>query len=165
MNDIRVTLLGVKRLSRDEYSQVWQKSEWGAGGLRIAFHVENRPAAPMPPALGEVRVLFGGALYNPVTNATSSKPFAPDITIFSPDQFFGGHGRALQPVAPAGRPGALASILEVYVRGGKFERRTDGVVELEQGESYVREPGGGLRQADPNRVSYLWFRFRLPPLD
>jgi hypothetical protein len=167
-SEIRVTLLGVKRLSQEEYRQ-WtagrQAADWGGGGLQLAFHVENRPGAPMPPVLGEVRVLFGGTLYNPVTNATSSKPFAPDISIFGADQFFGGHGRALQRLAPTPRPGVLASVLDVYVRGGPIARRTDGVAEMELGESYVADPGGGVRQADMSRVRYLWFRFALPPLD
>ena len=167
VNEIRVTLLGVKRLTQDEF-RAWDPghaSEWAGGGLRLAFQVENRPDAPIPPVLGEVRVFFGPVLYNAVTNAVSRKPFAPGIAIYGANDFFRGHGRALQPFAVAPCPRALASVLDVLIRGGPVQRRTDGVAELEQGETHVRKADGSLSPVDMRNVKYVWFRFRLPALD
>jgi hypothetical protein len=167
LNEIRVTLLGVKRLTQEEYRR-WAPqyaAEWAGGGLRLAFHVENRPGAPIGPVLGEIRVLFGRTSYNTVTNAVSRKPFAPGVAILPTDTFFDGHGRALRSAAPTVRPLAYATILEAYIRGAPIERRTDGVVELEQGETHTSGADGSLAKADMNNVSYLWFRFRLPALD
>jgi hypothetical protein len=165
--EIRVTLLGVKRLTQDEHRTMDPRhaSEWAGGGRRLAFQVENRPDAPIPPVLGEVRVLFGPTLYNPVTNAVSLKPFAPGIAIYGVGDFFRGHGRGLQPFAAPPRPRTVASVLDVFMRGGPIQRRTDGVVELELGETHLRKPDGSLIPADMKNVPYVWFRFRRPALD
>lgn len=167
VNEIRVTLLGVKRLTQDEFRAMDpdHASEWAGGGLRLAFQVENRPDVPTPPVLGEVRVLFGRALYNPVTNAVSRKPFAPGIAIYDASDFFRGHGRGLQRFAPAPRARTVASVLDVFIRGGPVQRRADGVAELEQGETHIRKADGSLSPADMKNVKYVWFRFRLPALD
>lgn len=167
VNEIRVTLLGVKRLTQDEHRAMDPRhaSEWAGGGLRLAFQVENRPDAPIPPVLGEVRVFFGPTLYNPVTNAVSQKPFAPGIAIYDAKDFFQGHGRGLQAFAAPPRPRTIVSVLDVFIRGGPVQRRADGMVELEQGETHVRSPDGTLIPADMKTVTYAWFRFRLPALD
>lgn len=170
IREIRVTLLGVKRLTQEEFRAMdpSHASEWAGDGLRLAFQVENRPDAPIPPVLGEVRVLFGTALYNPVTNAMSEKPFAPGIVIYSPNQFFQGHGRALQRIAPASRARTVTSVLDVFIRGGPVQRRVDRVAELELGETHLRKDDGTLVAADMKTVQsvrFAWFRFRLPALD
>jgi hypothetical protein len=137
----------------------------GGGGLRLAFQIANRPDAPIPPVLGEVRVFFGSVLYNPVTNAVSRKPLAPGIAIYDVNDFFRGHGRALQPLAAAPCPRTVGSVLDAFIRGGPAERRTDAVTELELGERHVRKADGTLMPADLKNVKFGRFRFRLPALN
>jgi hypothetical protein len=59
----------------------------------------------------------------------------------------------------------VASVLDVFIRGGPVQRRTDGVAELELGETHVRKADGSLIPADMKNVKYVWFRFSLPALD
>src|SRR5205823_4714095 len=79
VRDVKVTLLGARRMSVDECRDAFRSDLllWAGGGVRAAFLVENRPGAVAPPSLNEVRVLFGTQVYNEVTTATSGKPFAP----------------------------------------------------------------------------------------
>jgi hypothetical protein len=144
INDIRVTLLEVRRLSEDEYFEATgaPPPEWAGGGLVVL--VENRPGAPTAPVLGAIRVIVGSKPYNAVTNATSTDPFAPDVMIHAVDKFFAANaGR--QTRHPTPRPGTAASVLEIFVRGGTIPKGATGTVELEQGES--------------------WFKFRLPRIE
>lgn len=150
LNGVRVTLLSAEPLSERD-----RKTPHGTapGGLRIIWLVENRPGAPLAPVLGDVRAFFRQRLYNPVTNATSSKPFAPDLMIHDPGRFFGGAGKTLRQFAPTPRAGAVSIILEAYLRGDLIPSGAPGIVEIELGDSTAR-PG--------TTVQYQWFRFRLP---
>lgn len=169
LNGIRVTLLDAKRLSFEEYREARkpESAPWGGGGFYFTFLVENRPGAPLPPALGEVRVLIGPKLYNAVTNANSQKPFAPLIIIRGASDFFATpYGIALRTRAPAPRPSTTVVVLEVFIPGAPVSAGTSGVVDLEQGETY-RLDGGRLRQLRPAEIAKTWtsFRFPFPPLD
>jgi hypothetical protein len=138
-----------------------------ADGLYFVFHVENRPGVPILPVLGEVKVTLGDALYNQVTNAASSKPFAPGIIIHDVERFLTGRRAALRACLPASRPQATAGILEVFVYGGPIQPRATGVVELEQGaqpEGTKYDATGVPRSLDQTRVKYAWYRFQLPPV-
>ena len=86
VHGLSVTFLSARAAGLEEYratSGPFDKG-WAGGGVRLAFFVKNRQGAPMPPALGEIRVLFGTTLYNPVTNPTSSKPLSPLVIIRAP---------------------------------------------------------------------------------
>jgi hypothetical protein len=170
INEIKVTLLGAKRLAMDEYREAsgHVSGDWAGGGVRLVFIVENRSGAPLPPALGEVRVFFGSELYNPVTNASSRKPFALTIIIRSEEEFFATpYGRLLALRAPRPRPLSIGGVLDILVRGGPVPDGVQGVVELEQGETYRPDPQGRLQMLTPMEMSkaWSWFRFRLPALD
>jgi hypothetical protein len=168
VDGMRVTLLDASRLSADEYRLAGgdTPSLWAGGGFHFAFLVENRFGQTIPAVLGEIRVLIGSKLYNSVTNATSSKPFAPYVIFRDVEDFFTGtvYGRTIRkPLRP--RPETSAGIVEVLIRGGTVPSGTASVVELEQGATYLPE---GQRLAQPLRaedIAYHWFRFRLPPLD
>jgi hypothetical protein len=58
-------------------------------------------------------------------------------------------------------------ILDVYIRGGAIPAVTDGIVEIEQGETYRPDAEGRLWPLSPDQIgqSWTWFRFRLPRLD
>lgn len=86
---LKVTLLDARRLTLREYREADgdPPSDWAGGGIRLVFLVENRPGQPLPPVLGNVRVLFGSKLYNPVTNALSGRPFSPYVVMHSTDRF------------------------------------------------------------------------------
>lgn len=164
IHDIRVTLLEARRLAGAERRM---PDGVAADGLYVVFHVENRPGVPILPVLGEVKVTFGDALYNPVTNATSSKPFAPGIIIHGVERFVKSRGTALRGCLPAPRPNAKAGILEVFVYGGPIRPGATGVVELEQGaqpEDTTYDPAGYPKALDHTRIKYVWFRFQIPPL-
>lgn len=151
--DVRVMLLSVERLGdRDRQTP----HGLAAGGLRLVWLVENRPGIPFPPVLGDVRVLIGSRPYNSVTNATSQKPFAPNVIIHDPGRFFAGAGRPLQHLAFAPRSGAVAAVLEVHVRGDVIPSGARGTGEIELGDSAAAAAG--------RPVHYVRFRFQLPPL-
>ena len=116
--------------------------------------------------LGEIRVLIGSKLYNSVTNAASSKPFAPYVVFRDVEGFFSGtvYGRSIRkPLRP--RPGATAGVVEAFIRGGTVPGGTTCVVELEQGATHLPEQQTLGRRLRADDVAYHWFRFRLPPLD
>ncbi len=170
LKDIRVTLLDAKRLSLEEYREARQPQSalWGGGGFHFAFLVENRPGAPLPPALGDVRVLIGSQLYNAVTNANSQKAFAPLIVIRGESDFFAtAYGTALRVRSPARRPGTTVVVLEVFIPGTPIPAGTTGVVELEQGETHRPDGRGRLRRLGPEEIGKTWtsFRFFFPLLD
>lgn len=157
-------------MSLEEYREAREPRSalWAGGGFRFAFLVENRPGAPLPAALGEVRVLIGSQLYNAVSNANSQKPFAPLIVIRGDDDFFSdGYGATLRIRAPAPRPMTTAVVLEVFIPGTPIPAGTTGVVELEQGETYRPVGQGKLRALRPEEIGKTWtsFRFAFPPLD
>jgi hypothetical protein len=167
-NDIQVTLLTAKRLSRDEYFAAREMDgPWAGGGYRFAFVTENRPNAPTPPVLGDVRVLVDSRLYNPVTNATSHKPFAPLVVIRSePDFFATPYGSPLRALVRGRRASTTAVVLEVFVPGPSVPVGSTGVVELEQGETHRPDSFGVLRALRPDAmmISGINFRFAFPPL-
>lgn len=169
LNDIRVTLLDAKRLSFEDYREARKPESalWEGGGFHFAFFVENRPGAPLPPALGEVRVLIGEKVYNAVTNANSQKPFAPLVVIRGASEFFAtSYGAALRTRAPAPRPATTIVVLEVFIPGAPVLTGTNGLVDLELGETH-RLDGSRLRQLRPEEIAKTWtsFRFSFPPLD
>jgi hypothetical protein len=168
VSGMRVTLLDARRLSWDSYREATGQPprEWAGGGLRFAFLVENRPGAPSAPVLGEVRVLFDSQSYNAVTNATSQKPFAPDVIVRTIDDFYATpYGREVRVRSPIPRPNTVANVLEVFVRGETIPIGASGVVELEQGETHRPDAAGRLRALGASEVRYQWFRFGLPALD
>ena len=170
LRDIRVTLLDAKRLTFEEYREAREpkSAPWAGGGFRFAFLVENRPGAPSPAALGEVRVLIGSQLYNAVTNANSQRPFAPLIVIRADRDFFSAsYGATLRIRAPSPRPMTAAVVLEVFIPGAPIPAGTAGVVELEQGETYRPDGHGTLRALRPEEIAKTWisFRFAFPSLD
>jgi hypothetical protein len=168
---IKVTLLGAKRLSHEEYRQASGTlyKGWAGDGLHLAFLVENRPGAPLLPALGEVRVLFDSAQYNPVTHSSSRKPLSPYIIIEEPEAFFATpFGRVVRErVKGTVESQPPTGILEVFIRGGAIPAAADGIVEIEQGETYRPDAEGRLRPLSPAEMgqTWTWFRFRLPRLD
>jgi hypothetical protein len=163
IDEIKVTLLGAERLAGEDLDTPHGRA---TAGLRIVWFVENRPGVPIPPVLGEVRVFTGSRQYNAVTNAASSKPFAPGIIIHGPPRFFASSKWApLQKLVPAARPGAVRTVLEVLVFGASFDREAGAVGELEQGSSEgatLRE--GNVRFPPGQPIRYHWFRFALPRL-
>jgi hypothetical protein len=111
-------------------------------------------------------VLFGPQLYNPVTSATSQKPFAPDVIVRTVDGFYATrYGRDVRVRSPIPRPNTVAHVLEVFVRGKPIPVGSRGVVELEQGETHRPDALGGLQPVAPSDTPYQWFQFGLPPLD
>jgi xanthosine utilization system XapX-like protein len=168
IDGMRVTLLDARRLSAEEYRLSGGNTPdlWAGGGFHFAFLVENRPGQPIPAVLGEIRVLIGSQLYNSVTNATSSKPFAPYVVFQDVEKFFNGtvYGRSIpKPMRP--RPGATAGVVEIFIRGGVVPGSTTCAVELEQGATHLTEQQALDRPIRADDVAYHWFRFRLPKLD
>jgi hypothetical protein len=163
INELKVTLLDARPLSFDEYRRASDTSaqEWDGGGFRFAFLVENRPGAPIGPALGEVRVFVGSRLYNAVTNPTSRKAFAPDVVIRSTADFFSRtYGRSLTQHGPAPRDSSYLHALDVFVRGAVVPKGSSVVVELEQGETHRPDASGRLRALTPAEMGATWTAFR-----
>ena len=168
-NDIKVTLVDARRLSLDEYREARkpEPAPWAGGGFRFAFVVENRPGAPLPPALGEVRVMIDSKPYNAVTNATSRKPFAPLIIIRDVRGFLATeYGAALKARISAPRPATTVSVLEIFIPGTAIPAGTSGEVDLELGETY-QLVAGRLRELSPQETAKTWtyFPFTFPPLE
>lgn len=157
---IRVTLLGAERLAAPDRQTPYGPA---ADGFRIVWLAENRPGASIPPALGEVEVWLGERLYNPVTNAASSKPFAPGIVIHDVAHFLAGRGATLRAIAPAPRPQVVAVILECFIYGGPVPAGTDAVGAIELGTTEgARREGDRIVHPPGWRPTFHWFRFRLP---
>jgi hypothetical protein len=170
LRDMRVTLLDARRLTLEEYREARgnESGSWAGGGFRFAFLVENRPGAPMPAALGDVRVLIGSERYNVVTNASSQKPFAPLVVIRADSDFFSSsYGATLRVRAPQPRRMTTAVVLEVFIPGSPVPSGTSGTVELEQGETHRPDGTGGLQPLRPDEIAktWTWFRFAFPRLD
>ena len=113
VDGMRVTLLDARRLSAEEYRLSGGNAPdlWAGGGFHFAFLVENRPGQTIPAVLGEIRVLIGSQPYNSVTNANSSKPFAPFVIFQDVENFLSGtvYGRSIRkPLRP--RTGATAGV-------------------------------------------------------
>jgi hypothetical protein len=169
LRGIKVTLLGAKRLSHDEYRRASGTlyGGWAGGGVRLAFLVENRAGAPTMPALGEVRVLFDSQQYNAVTNSSSRQPFAPFMVVHEPEPFLATpFGRGLREGVRTMESRPSLGVLDVFIRGRALPARSDGVVEIEQGETHRPDVDGRLRALNRSEIgsSWTWFRFRLPPL-
>ena len=168
VDGMRVSLLDARRLSAEEYRLSGGNTPdlWAGGGFHFGFLVENRLGQTIPAVLGEIRVLIGSQPYNSVTNANSSKPFAPFVIFQDVENFFSGtvYGRSIRkPLRP--RPGATAGIVEVFIRGGAVPDGITCVVELEQGATHLPEQQTLRRPLRADEVAYHWVRFRLPPLD
>jgi hypothetical protein len=78
-------------------SGAWAGTAPIGGGRRLVWLVEPREGHGGFAALGEVRLTFGGVQYNAVTNATSTKPFAPDMIIHDYAKFVLAHPAWLGP--------------------------------------------------------------------
>jgi hypothetical protein len=168
VDGMRVTLIDARRLSAEEYRLSGGNTPdlWAGGGFHFAFLVENRSGQTIPAVLGEIRVLIGSQPYNSVTNANSSKPFAPFVIFQDVENFFSGtvYGRSIRkPLRP--RPGATAGVVEVFIRGGAVPDGTTCVVELQQGATHLPEHQTLRRPLRADDVAYHWVRLRLPPLD
>lgn len=134
----------------------------------MAFLVENRPGAPLMPGLGEVRVYFGSQQYNPITNSSSREQFSPFIIVREPEDFFATpFGRPLRDRATGLTSQPSIGVLDVFIRGGEIRSPSDGVVEIEQAETYRPDGDGHLRPVSGTEMwrSSIWFRFRMPPLE
>lgn len=160
-NGIHVTLLAAERLSLDAYRAALAPDavQWDGGGFYFAFFVENRPSAPMPPALGEVRVVVGGQRYNAVTNATSSKPFAPSVIIRTVEDAIARDSN-LRTHMPVPHAGAVGSVLQVYVPGKSIAPGTSGEVTLEMGETHRPAADGRLRALSGTEMMAAFIPFR-----
>ncbi len=136
---LRVTLVAVDLLAPE-------LRKGAEGGVRVVWLVEL--PSDGEPALGDVRLVVGGAQYNVVSNATSSKPLAPDIIVDDPDVYFKRHpseGQAAKP--PTGRVSIVAQVL---LRGATLKKVPDGVVGIELGV-VIPKPGR------PPKPTYQWF--------
>jgi hypothetical protein len=145
-HEIRVTLLTGERLSLERYRAAMAPDavDWDGGGFYFTFFVENRPSAPIPPMLGEIRVTAGGRPYNDVVNATSSKPFAPSVIVRDVGDAIADDSR-LRTHMPATRAGAVGSVLQVYVPGKAVMAGASGDVTLELCETHRPAADGTLR--------------------
>lgn len=162
VDDVRVTLLDARLLSpeEDRASDCDAPATWPGGGVHMSFLVENRPGETTPPVLGEIRVLVGSRLYNPVTNATSRKPLAPCVVFRDADDFWRtDYGRQVR-YRPQARPASVSAIVEAFVRGGRIPPDADIGIELEQGATRVG--GQSPRPLRASDVAYRWFRFTVP---
>jgi hypothetical protein len=167
--DIRVTLLDARRLTFEHYREARKPdpAAWAGGGFHFSFLVENRPGAPLPPALGEVRVLIKSQLYNVVANANSRKPLAPLIVVLEQKDFLLRHM-----VRPCGHDFPChvpkqAVVLDVFIPGGSVAERVAGVVELELGETFRHDSHAKLRALTPEEIDKTWmnFHFVFPQLE
>ncbi|TQF14396.1 hypothetical protein FJV41_19045 [Myxococcus llanfairpwllgwyngyllgogerychwyrndrobwllllantysiliogogogochensis] len=94
--------------------------------------VEPTDAPPTSmPVIGDVKLTAGGELYNPVTNATSSKPFSPDIAIYDVPQFAQKFPKLMGGKKLSPREKSL--ILEVVIRGSALKKEALETAELELG--------------------------------
>ena len=166
-NEIRVTLLMAERLSVEQYRTAMAPDsvDWDGGGFYFTFFVENRPSAPIPPMLGEIRVNAGGRPYNTVVNATSSKPFAPSVIAREAGDAIAEDPR-LRTHLPATRSGAVGSVLQVYVPGKAVMAGASGNVTLELCETHRPAVDGTLRAlSGPEMLkACLQFPFAFPAL-
>lgn len=145
--EIRVTLLTASRIDETEYRREMgtASADWAGGGFHFIFQVENRPGAQIPPVLGDIRVFIGGRQYNPVSNAASSKPFAP-LAIMRDSSSAVARDPRLRDRIVQPRPGAVAGVLEFYVPGNAVPADATGEVSLEQCETHRRSPDGHVVQ-------------------
>ena len=162
---LRVTFLYAAALTQTEYlhAEGYPRPEWAGGAVRLVFLVENRPGQPVPPVLANVRILFGSALYNAVTNPISEKPFSPYVIIRPIDQISSTpEGLQLRSRIPEPRPDTVRGVLDFYVRGGPIPSGQSAVVELEQGETSL--PVDATRYTAPkaSEITYRCFRFSIP---
>jgi hypothetical protein len=135
VDGFRVTLLSVSELSPAELETRHGKA---ADGRRLIWLVEPREGQRGRPVLGEVRMIVGGAQYNPVTNATSSKPFSPDLIIHDFPKFAAARPALLGPRPLT--PRRDAAIIEVLIRGSALRSSDLQRAELELGVFPGTEP-------------------------
>jgi hypothetical protein len=135
VDGFRVTLLSVSALSAAELETRHGKA---TDGRRMVWLVEPREGQRGQPVLGEVRMIVAGRQYNPVTNATSSKPFSPDLVIHDFPKFAAEHATLLgsKPLTPRGH----SAIVEVLIRGAALKSNDLQRAELELGVFAGAEP-------------------------
>ncbi len=128
LNEIKVTFLNAKRISESE-----RKTDDGLSqdGVKFVWLVENAPEVAIPAVLGEIKVSFENKLYNEVINASSSKPFAPDFTIYDIGNF--PEKKIYEKLFPKARPDTKSVILEAVVRGKQIPDTLQGIVKIELG--------------------------------
>ncbi|MCP3099960.1 hypothetical protein LZ198_13880 [Myxococcus sp. K15C18031901] len=151
MEGLRVTLLSVSELTRGERQTPHGVS---GGGRRLVWLVEPSESPPSQPVIGDVRLTANGAVYNPVTNATSSKPFAPDIGVYDVATYakkFPSHMGAKKLL-----PRARSLVLEVIIRGAKLEAKALETAQLQLG---ILPPGVSPSAGVTPR--YVWFSANL----
>ena len=131
-----------------------------------AFLVENRPDAPMPPALGEIRVTIGSlrtTRSRTRVRRNRLRPwssFGPRMTSLRSEAARSGDARQCRGLVPTLRP------LKYLCRASRSEGAS-GTIELEQGETHRPDANGrdAPVSANRNRSDVDVFRFAYPPLD
>jgi hypothetical protein len=102
---VKVSLLSMRPMVESEL-------KGAAGGRVIQWTLEPQDGWAMP-VLGDVKLFVDGKLYNPVVNATSSKPLAPDLIIEDPRKLGFGAGDPLAGTVLS----PSAAIVTVLIRG------------------------------------------------
>jgi hypothetical protein len=102
---VKVSLLSVRPMNESEL-------KGAAGGRVIQWTLEPQDGVAQP-ALGDVKLFLDGKLYNPVVNATSSKPLAPDLIIEDARKLGFGAGDPLAGTVLSPK----AAIITVLIRG------------------------------------------------
>jgi hypothetical protein len=107
-----VTEGGVKVALLSMRPMVDSELKGAAGGRVIQWTLEPQDGWAQP-ALGEVKLFVDGKLYNPVVNASSSKPLAPDLVIDDARKLGFGAGDPLSGTVLS----PSAAIITVLIRG------------------------------------------------
>lgn len=105
---VKVTLLSMRPMVEAEL-------KGAAGGRVIQWTIEAQDGW-VNPAFGDVKLFVDGKLYNPVVNATSAKPLAPDLVIDDARKLGFGAGDPFS--ATVLSPKAL--IATVFIRGASL---------------------------------------------
>ncbi len=133
----RVTLLSVAPLP------VAQRR--GSAGGRVVQWLVEPPEGEALPVFGEVRLWVGGTLYNAITNATSSRPGAPDLIIDDARKLGFGASDPMSAMVFSPRPGSV--VVTVLLRGAALADDVKLVTSLEVGTwpPGTKTPQKGLR--------------------
>ena len=102
---VRVSLLSVRPMVESEL-------KGAAAGRVIQWTLEPQEGWVLP-VLGDVKLFVDGKLYNPVVNATSSKPLAPDLIVEDARKLGFGAGDPLAGTVLS----PSAAIVTVLIRG------------------------------------------------
>jgi hypothetical protein len=150
---IKVCLLDVRKLNKAERETDHGISE---DGVRCVFFVENEPGRDRIPIIGEIQVSFSGVPYNEVANASSSKPFSPDLIVYDVKKFETTDD--IKKLIPSSRPGAVSVIIEAIVRGKMIKDLEAGMVEFEFGDVTATD---GQSSSKSGEAEYTKFAFKL----